>query len=74
MHTTIHIQNRGMLRNNSDKTPYDLWKGRRENVKHFRVFEIKFYIKREDGIIGKIDSRVYKGILFGYSRKSKTYK
>jgi hypothetical protein len=28
MHTTIHIQNREMLRNNTDKTPYELWKGR----------------------------------------------
>jgi transposase InsO family protein len=38
MHTTVHIQNRVMLRNNSDKTPYELWKGRPENVKHFIVF------------------------------------
>ena len=27
-----------MLRNNTDKTPYELWKGRPKNVKHFRVF------------------------------------
>jgi hypothetical protein len=25
--TTIHIQNKLMLRNNNDKTPYELWKG-----------------------------------------------
>jgi hypothetical protein len=49
MHTKIHIQNRLMLRNNIDKTPYKLWKGRPTNVKHFRVFGRKFYIKREDG-------------------------
>jgi hypothetical protein len=74
IHTTVHIQNRGMLRNNSDKTPYDIWKGRPTNVKHFRVFGSKFYIKREDGKIGKFDSRVDKGILVGYSRKRKAYK
>jgi transposase InsO family protein len=28
VHTTIHILNRGMLRSNNDKTPYELWKGR----------------------------------------------
>jgi hypothetical protein len=26
VHTTIHIQNRVMLRKNTDKTPYELWK------------------------------------------------
>jgi hypothetical protein len=72
--TTIHIQNRVMLRNNTDKTPYELWKGRQANVKHFRVFGSKCYIKREDGRMRKFDSRVDKGILVGYSSTKKTYK
>jgi hypothetical protein len=42
-------------------------------VKHFKVFGSKCYIKREDGRIGKFDSRVDKGILVGYSRKMKAY-
>jgi hypothetical protein len=40
-----------MLKNNSDKTPYKIWKGIPTNVKHFRVFKRKCYIKREDGRI-----------------------
>jgi hypothetical protein len=60
VHTTVHIQNRVMLRNNTDKTPYELWKGRPTNVKHFRVFGSKCYIKREDGRMGNFDSRVDK--------------
>jgi transposase InsO family protein len=60
VHTTVHIQNRVMLRNNTDKTPYELWKGRPTNVKHFRVFGSKWYNKREDGIMGKFESRVDK--------------
>jgi Holliday junction resolvase len=43
-------------------------------VKHFRVFRSKCYIKREDDRLGKFDSRFDKGILFGYSRKIKSYK
>jgi hypothetical protein len=74
VHTSIHIQNRVMLRNNTDKTTYDLWKGRPTNVKHFRVFGSKCYIKREDGRMGKVDSRVDKGILVGYSSTRKSYK
>jgi transposase InsO family protein len=49
VNTTIHIQNKVMLRNNINKTPYELWKGRPTNVKHFRVFGSKCYIKREYG-------------------------
>jgi hypothetical protein len=49
-----------MLRNNTDKTPYELWKGIPTNVKHFRFFGIKCYIKREDGRMGKFESRVDK--------------
>jgi hypothetical protein len=74
VHTSVHIQNRVMLRNNTDKTPYELWKGRPANVKHFRVFGSKCYIKREDGRMGKFDSRVDKGILVGYSSTRKAYK
>jgi transposase InsO family protein len=60
VHTAVHIQNKVMLRNNTNKTPYELWKGRPTNVKHFRVFVSKFYIKREDGRMGKFESRVDK--------------
>jgi hypothetical protein len=63
-----------MLRNNTDKTPYELWKGRPTNVKNFRVFGRKCYIIREDGIMGKFDSRVDKEILVGYPITRKSYK
>jgi hypothetical protein len=32
VHTTVHIQNIVMLRNNTDKTPYELWKGRPTDI------------------------------------------
>ena len=73
VHTSIHIQNKVMLRKNTDKTPYELWKGRPTNVKHFRFFGSKCYIKREDGRMGKFDSRVHKGVLVGYSSTRKSY-
>jgi hypothetical protein len=65
LHTTIHIQNRVMLKNNIDKTPYELWKGIPTNVKHFGVFGSNCYIKREDGKMGKFDSHVEKGVIVG---------
>jgi transposase InsO family protein len=71
LHKTIHNQNIVMLINNTDKTPYELWKGRPKNVKHFRVFGSKCHIKREDGKMGKFNSRVDKGVLVGYSSTRK---
>jgi len=74
VHTIVHILNRGMLRSNSGKTPYKLWKVRPTTVKYFRVFGSKCYIKREYDKVGKINSRIDEGILVGYSSTSKEYK
>jgi transposase InsO family protein len=74
VHTKIHIQNKVILGNNTDKTPYNLWKGRLENVKHFRFFGRKCYIKREYGRMRNFDSHVVKGVLVGYSSTRKEYK
>ena len=73
VHTSVHIMNRGLLTNDSDKTPYELWMGRSTNVKQFRIFGSRCYIKRDDGKIGKFDSRVDEGIFVGYSSKRKAY-
>ena len=37
MHTTVHIQNKEMLRNNNEKTPYELWKGSANNNLYIKV-------------------------------------
>jgi hypothetical protein len=74
VHTIVHIQNRVMLRNNTVKTFYKLWKGRPTNVKHFRVLVRKLYIKREDGRMRKFDSCVDTRVLVGYSSTRKEYK
>ena len=34
-HTIVYVQNRGKIRVNSDKTPYELWFGRQPLVKIF---------------------------------------
>jgi hypothetical protein len=74
VHIAVHILNISFLRNNKDKTPYQLWKGRPANIKHFRIFGSKCYIKRIDKNLGKLDSRTDEGILVGYSCSRKAYK
>ena len=74
VHTVVHILSTSLLRNNDDKTPYQLWKGRPANIKHFIIFWSKCYIKRVDKNLGKLDSRTDEGILVGYSCSRKAYK
>jgi transposase InsO family protein len=47
VNTIVHIQNQVMLRNNSDKNPYELWKGILENVKHFMFLELNATSKKK---------------------------
>ena len=44
----VFIINKGLLRNNCNMTPYELWKGRPTNVKYFKIFGSKCYIKIKD--------------------------
>jgi len=74
VHTVLYTLNRVLLRVNTDKTPYELWHGRSATVKYFRVFGRKCYIKRDEDGLGSFDSRCDKGILLGYSSRSKAYK
>jgi hypothetical protein len=37
VHTSVHIQNRVMLKKNNDKTPYELWKGSVDNNLYIKV-------------------------------------
>ena len=45
IHTTVHILNRCLLRNNQSVMPYQMWKGRPASIKHFKIFGCKCYIK-----------------------------
>jgi hypothetical protein len=61
VHTTIHIQNRVMLRNKNDKTPYELWKGSVDNNLYIKVTQgsillIEVYI--DDIVFRSIDDRL----------------
>ena len=54
--TTLYIINRAQPKVNSDKTPYELWKGRPASVGYFKVFGSKCYIKVNDDNLGKFNS------------------
>ena len=72
---TLHvIQLIGVyFRPGTKKTPYKLWKGRKPNVKYFRIFGSTCFILKDRENVGKFDSRNDEGIFLGYSSTSKAY-
>ncbi|XP_030941984.1 uncharacterized protein LOC115967010 [Quercus lobata] len=56
------------------KTPYELWKGRKPNVKYFRIFRSTCFILKDRENVGKFDSRSDEDIFLGYSSTSKAYR
>lgn len=74
VHIATYTLNQVQLRTNSKMTPYELWYDWKPSVKHFKVFGIKFFIKKDLDGIGSFDSRSGEGIFLGYSSNIKAYK
>ena len=73
VNTTCHTVNRVYFRLNTKKTPYELWKGRKPNVKYFRIFGSTCFILKDRENVGKFDSQSDEGIFLGYPSTSKAY-
>ena len=61
------------FRPGTKKTPYELWKGRKPNVKYFRISGNTCFILKDRENVGKFDSRSDEGIFLEYSFPSKAY-
>ena len=47
VNTVCHTVNRVYFRLGTKKTPYELWKGRKPNVKYFRIFGTTCFILKD---------------------------
>ena len=56
INTTCHTINMVYFRPGSKKIPYELWKGRKSNVKYFRIFGSTCFILKDRKNVGKFDS------------------
>ena len=74
VNTVCDTINRVYFRPSTKKTPYKLWKGRKPNVKYFRIFGSTCFILKDRENVEKFDSRSDEGIFLGYSSKSKAYR
>jgi len=58
-----------------NKTPYELFKGRKPNIMHLKIFGCKCYMHNNGkDALGKFDPRSDEAIFLGYSSHSKAYK
>jgi hypothetical protein len=69
-----HIINRVYLRLETNKTPYEIWWGKKPTVKYFRTFGNKCYILRDRENLGKFDPKSDEGIFLGYSTNNCAYR
>ena len=69
-----HTVNRVYFRLGTKKTPYELWKGRKPNVKYYRIFGSNCFILKDRENVGKFDSRSDEGIFLEYFSTFKAYR
>ena len=74
VNTACRTVNIVYFRLGTKKTLNELWKGRKPNVKYFRIFGSTCFILRDRENVGKFDSRSDEGIFLGYSSTSKAYR
>ncbi len=74
VNTACYISNRVHLRPGTSKTLYEIWNGKKPNLKYFKVFGSTCYILRDRENLGKFDSKSDEGIFLGYSTRSKAYR
>ena len=69
----IYILNRRLNKNNNkEKTPYELWFGKKPNLKHLRVFgcDVYYHTNQNTVMLSKFDERMKKAIFIGYDEKT----
>jgi len=75
INTVCYVMNRVLIRPILKKTPYELFKGRKPNIYHLRVFGYKcFILNNGKDNSGKFDSKADEGIFLGYSSHSHAYR
>ena len=68
VNTTCYVTNRVLMRPILKKTPYELCKGRKPKISHFKIFGCKcFILNNGKDNLGKFDANANKGIFLGYS-------
>ncbi|GJT52762.1 retrovirus-related pol polyprotein from transposon TNT 1-94 [Tanacetum coccineum] len=71
--TSTYILNRILIKHFLGKTPYELFKGKKPYLEHFKVFGSKCFILNNKDYLTKLDPKSTEGVFLGYFPKSKAY-
>jgi hypothetical protein len=74
VNTACHIINWVYLKPKTNKTPYEIWRGKKTHGKVLHTFGSKCYILRDRENLGKFDTKSDEGIFLGYVTNSRAYK
>jgi len=75
MSTTFYVLNRVLIRPILKKTPYELFKGKKPNISHLKVFGCKcFILNNGKDNLGKFDSKADERIFPDYSLHGYVYR
>jgi len=75
VNTICYTLNKVLIRPIVKKTHYELYKGRKSNISHLRVFGCKcFVLNNGKESIGKFDAKTDETIFLDYSLQSKAYR
>nr|GFA83413.1 retrovirus-related Pol polyprotein from transposon TNT 1-94 [Tanacetum cinerariifolium] len=72
--TSCFIQNRSIIHQRFDKTPYELMNKRKSNIKFFRVFGCRSYLLNDYKDVGKLKAKGDIGVFVGYSKESAAFR
>ena len=73
VNTTCYISNRVYLRLRTHKNPYEIWKGKKLNLKHLHEFGSPCYILNDREPRGKFNAKNDEGVFLGYYSNSHAY-
>ena len=72
--TACYVLNRVLIKPILKRTPYELFRGRKSNLSHLKVFGCKcFILNNGKDNLGKFDSKFDEGIFVGYSQHAHAY-
>nr|CAN81433.1 hypothetical protein VITISV_010698 [Vitis vinifera] len=71
---SCYVLNKILLRPILKKTPYELWKNKKPNIRYFKIFGCKCFILNTKDNFGKFDAKLDVGIFLGYSTSSKAFR
>ena len=71
--SAAHVLNRTLSRTNN-KTPYELWHGKKPNISYLRIFGSRAFVHLPDASRCKLDSKAVECIMVGYCPRSKAYR